>query len=1746
VRWLQANITGACNVECVLERRADITLLTEVRCSGKALAKECKRRNLVCTGRDSDMERLAAVVYDPKIACEIKAELTKWPHWEARVAGIRVKVGPRVSAVVWVVYGFDCPSATELAELQAVLQSLVAQARSGGDVPVVVAGDINATFEGCSFFTNLARDGWRDLGNLPTCIAGTTKLGRRIDLTVANQAYADCVQGYRTHWETGLPTHAVQEWSTDRSRSAPVLSYEISKGLGEEPEFCEGLWRRSWFVHGGKVQRAFDADDLDTGWALLEECITKAYGEKAAQPRARITLKEPHPNMTWKGDAVTMELSLSARRRRRLQQLRCMVGIPERSYVVGQILKKIRNDPDPGWAHWGEETPTIETLDALIQKAQEEEDRAVCAVRKERCDSFQKWANADTKGSLKQVCRWMREGPRLPSEYGLYTAADGEVLSGEAGLIRAVDEAWWPLWKPAEKRQTREPKFTAYGSGDMPVLTAAMLRAACKAIGLDKSPGEDGWTARLMDEWSAEAWDQVCELLRAVERTGKWPKQLSGGIVCMLAKGGVGPSVADPLQARPVVLLSVLYRVWAKARAGYLEHWIRVAGMQPLEESAASCEDLAVDLAFVLEAAKVGGALPAWAVATDLSKAYDRIPLDVLEAALRDSGLPFGLWGPLLAMARSARRIKVGSVCGKQENPTHGLVPGCPLATYVMGLLLHRWRLAIYRAVPQAVKRSWVDDSTASATGDALVGLKLVLANTVAFEDLQATDEALVNVAKSGYLASHPKEAELVERVLEARMLWPLGGVQIIGEAGPGEPDWVGTAPMVERADDLSREAALVAAARASVIVVGNGKTLHPNAWDVAAITGCVICLGAWQDMSEQVQASVERQLARHGQEKRARMILRLTLKDLGVAQGLGKEAKEGAAKRHTTLQQRALAISTLPVSGAKAERLVAISGIPAGLYGAAARPPDADTLACMRKWVMHACYKGSRFAQSSLWFVLCADTWRSDPVKVWMVKAAEACARQARNYGLDLLQRVWEAKGKNGPVAGLQAVLLAAGVEATLEEWVADGLTLRDPLLSSAADRKAFILGAVQAADLRRAAARRGQSLLAQVDVQEARRVLKAVSDPARRGALRSVFTGDCVVRSMTKKWQGHDGKCACGLEAETRGHVFWECPITKCCRSSQEAGTSHQLRAPEGLERELGLPLKVPEVEAWREAWTAPPQEPAAVWKAEHLYVDASCKQPKLSSIRTVGWAVVDGKGHTRGGVLPPGSTVALGESRAIIEAYAHCEANSVIWSDCQAAVKLWRSCQRPSAKRYAGALLEVLPAFAEAKRRLPGVQVFWVPSHLTCAEFEAKGHPRHAWCGNNAADEAAKLRARLAIAPDELVARVQAQRARAKEVAQVVVSAQLQRLQQRIRTEGGAAVKARKRRAPAGLRRLRAAGEKKVCRRAEVVPGRSLRDLLMPGIRANTTAEEASGMMDAAVATVGFHDLWPIGPWPTPGTCIPKDGRLVWPWVCRSCNKGANDTSRVTELARKPCGLQAWVSTREVHEVVQLGVDSYGCTRCGRTGDSAHRIALEGSMCTVPRVSRAGTDWAEGAQAIAGLLGRVAAFRRWAEPDPGLRSADVQMPQAAPQPLAAAGSAGSSGPAAGPFGGLLAGYRSHLCVAVSRKTVCCACYQVARGGYLETFRNSHCPGALPVEGVPPFLRDGIRRLGVVAASSAGLERCKVLADGVGGNRALLRCSAKVPVGGGGLPAAGSHQVSAIAAALMAVGRVGAGLPG
>ena len=220
---------------------------------------------------------------------------------------------------------------------------------------------------------------------------------------------------------------------------------------------------------------------------------------------------------------------------------------------------------------------------------------------------------------------------------------------------------------------------------------------------LTGAPGGDGWSVKRMRQWPAGAWRAIATLIDAVEHLGRWPEALRGGIICLTPKNGVQASAQNPLEARPIVLLAQLYRLWAAVRAADLVRWIEFHKLSPLEDAQGNqaAEELGLLAAGMLEEAEAtnrDGAV----LAVDQSKAYDRVPLDLLEELLRDSGVHPAIGGPMLCMARSRRRIKVLDAIGESRQPTSGLVPGCPMATFVEGLLMLRWRLYVSAPLPMA------------------------------------------------------------------------------------------------------------------------------------------------------------------------------------------------------------------------------------------------------------------------------------------------------------------------------------------------------------------------------------------------------------------------------------------------------------------------------------------------------------------------------------------------------------------------------------------------------------------------------------------------------------------------------------------------------------------------------------------------------------------------------------------------------------------------------------------------------------------------------------------------------------------------------------------------------------------------------------------------------------------------------------------------------------------------------------
>ena len=94
-------------------------------------------------------------------------------------------------------------------------------------------------------------------------------------------------------------------------------------------------------------------------------------------------------------------------------------------------------------------------------------------------------------------------------------------------------------------------------------------------------------------------------------------------------------------------------------------------------------------------------------------------------------------------------------------------------------------------------------------------------------------------------------------------------------------------------------------------------------------------------------------------------------IKDLGVVQGFGKQAKDLQAARTRAAVCRLELVGRLGLPRKALCRLVAASALTAGLFGSACHVYDSDALSAMRNWVMHALYRGSRLTRFG-----CSCTW--------------------------------------------------------------------------------------------------------------------------------------------------------------------------------------------------------------------------------------------------------------------------------------------------------------------------------------------------------------------------------------------------------------------------------------------------------------------------------------------------------------------------------------------------------------------------------------------------------------------------------------------------------------------------------------------------------------------------------------------------------------------------------------------------
>jgi hypothetical protein len=622
---------------------------------------------------------------------------------------------------------------------------------------------------------------------------------------------------------------------------------------------------------------------------------------------------------------------------------------------------------------------------------------------------------------------------------------------------------------------------------------------------------------------------------------------------------------------------------------------------------------------------------------------------------------------------------------------------------------------------------------------------------------------------------------------------------------------------------------------------------------------------------------------------------------------------------------------------------------------------------------------------------------------------------------------------------------------------------------------------------------------------------------------AAKAVATGDVVTRSQSRFWQGHDGNCHCGGGKETVKHFLWSCPFTWVARNT--AGpTLGSLEGRPSYQLKLGIPEWSARLKAWRENWRSFEQS-SGDWKAHMIWTDASSFYPKDAALRVVGWAVVawgaEGWVFVRG-TMPPGTTVAQGEARAIQVALDRLEPGGTIASDCWAAVCLWLRARRGRCDR-GEPMWDYQRAF-ELHPRLQDAKVKWIPAHKTFQEAVEGGMSYEDWSGNGMADAFAKWAAKAGGPPQELADERAESRIMNEMILKTAAAVLLQKLKARPRTKEDAAVKSRKRLEPGFPRRLREAKRPKCVLQRAAQEGPELADLVHVGGRVRCSAEHARHLVwSGTEPEAGLHALCAAGPWPSAGSLRAVNGRIRWSWQCSRCQARASDSSRAAALMRKACkGDHGVILQETAHEWV-VREEGPTCRRCKLVRNNGRGVETAGKVCPVMACFKNGDPWPQGEASYASELGRVYGFRRWCE------IPLVELRQDAPADELAAPAGMGVGGEEGHAPRHLAPARLHLACKLGRKWVCLNCFAVEHGG-VAAFKRARCAGRTAAGVASRTLLNAVVRYGPAAGLiGAGQARLAELWATTGCQLSLLRPAASQG------PGTAVVRLSAIGRALM-----------
>lgn len=658
--------------------------------------------------------------HDPSVS-RLRQKLWDTRRWMHGVASLRD--GPAWH--VMVIYGHPETGQNSQAfrSNEELLRDTLRVAAALGPVPTIIMGDFNVTLEESPtlssalqsqrwFDVNLATAQAKDTNPFNTCFAphGPAE-GRCIDHILINKQLRPFLSDCQQVKGTGVSTHI--PFRADLSIPSLPSTYDVIQLPESFPIPDATLWPKDKleeFAHscisgsqsqGDLAKSGKNSVSLYTQFAHLFESYwgTCTLDQSSGKQRRKHFGRHKPPTPVCRKISATQNFddieALSPEALPLLQLIRLVEDYSRRrkagSLASDPYWTKIQDGgkeilSEAKWLrYWSNDNIAPGQITALLAQLKHHSSLVQAKAQRMRIKEWKTKMLSDWNSTRTKSFRFLRE--YLPPPSDIFQLPDGSYTGQFAAIHTNILDAWLPTF--AMYRLSHEPpwipfadrfgQYIIHHQTHLAPLTADVLADSIKAMSVRKAKGLDGWSVLDLKNLPPSFLPRLADIFNVIEETGVWPEHQLTGLISLIPKPGKG---AKPEDMRPITVMPILYRLWARTRLKDLIKWQEtwalsdMHGFRPLHGPEDIWWELALEIERVLtgEVEEDGTDPQLRGIAFDYAKAYDKLPHFISFQIAEQAGMDPRILKPLRSMCgHLRRRFKAAGGVGPSFVSTNGL-----------------------------------------------------------------------------------------------------------------------------------------------------------------------------------------------------------------------------------------------------------------------------------------------------------------------------------------------------------------------------------------------------------------------------------------------------------------------------------------------------------------------------------------------------------------------------------------------------------------------------------------------------------------------------------------------------------------------------------------------------------------------------------------------------------------------------------------------------------------------------------------------------------------------------------------------------------------------------------------------------------------------------------------------------------------------------------------------------------------